>query len=39
MDILIKHYKQLKVEFLVKIKVLLIGDIIGLILLKSITSF
>ena len=39
MDILIKHYKRLKVGFLVKIKALLINNTIGSISLKSITSF
>ena len=39
MDILIKYYKQLKVGFLVKIKALLISNIIELISLKSTTFF
>jgi hypothetical protein len=39
MDILIKHYKRLKVGFLVKIKALLIDDVIKSISLKSTTSF
>ena len=39
MDIFIKYYKQLKVGFLVKIKALLISNIIESIWLKSITSF
>ena len=39
MDILIKHYERSKVGFLVKIKALLIYDVIGSISLKSTTSF
>jgi len=39
MDILIKYYKRLKVRYLIKIKALLISDVIGLILPKLTTSF
>jgi hypothetical protein len=39
MDILIKHYKRSKIGFLVKIKALLIDNIIKSILFKSTTSF